>query len=100
MPKQYRCEYCIEGKIHKFTHGACLTGRRAHYEPSVFIDADHSGPYAKSYGGARYSELFLDCGSNYLWAFRMKKRTGHYDVAPLVFADAKALSEACTVFSH
>ena len=100
MPKQYRCEYCIEGKIHKFAHGACLPGRRTHYEPGVFIDADHSGPYAKSYGGARYSELFLDRGSNYLWAFRMKKRTGHYDVAPLVFADAKALSGRPVQFFH
>ena len=92
IPKQYRCEFCIEGKIHKFGHSACKPGERTEYLPGVCIHSDHSGPYARSYGGARYSQLFLDRGSGYLWAFRQKKKTGHYDVAPEVFLDAQALS--------
>ena len=28
IPKQYRCEFCIEGKIHKFEHYACKPGER------------------------------------------------------------------------
>ena len=56
------------------------------------IHTDHSGPYAKSYGGARYSQLFLDRGSGYLWAFRMTKKTGHYEATPKVLVDSQALS--------
>ena len=36
IPKQYRCEYCIEGKIYKFGHGPCAPGRRTTYPPGVF----------------------------------------------------------------
>ena len=92
IPKLFRCEFCIEGKIHKFGHGPCKPGRRSEYLPGVCIHSDHSGPYARSYGGARYSQLFLDRGSGYLWAFRMNKKTGHYGVTPRVFLDAQALS--------
>ena len=92
VPKQYRCEYCIEGKIHKFGHGACKEGERTNYLPGVCIHTDHSGPYARSIGGARYSQIFMDRGSGYIWGFRMAKKTGHYLVAPQVFIDSKALS--------
>ncbi len=92
IPKQYRCEYCIEGKIHKFGHAACKPGRRTEFPPGVCIHSDHSGPYARSYGGARYSQLFLDRGSGYLWAFREQTKTEHYRVAPLVFLDSQALA--------
>ena len=92
IPKKYRCEFCIEGKIHKFGHAACKPGERTEYLPGVCIHSDHSGPYAKSRGGARYSQLFIDRGSGYLWAFREKKKTDHYDVAPQVFLDSQALS--------
>ena len=92
IPKLFRCEFCIEGKIHKFGHGPCKPGRRTEYEPGVCIHTDHSGPYTKSYGGARYSQLFLDRGSGYLWAFRMAKKTGHYDATPKVLLDSQALS--------
>ena len=60
--------------------------------PPVCLDADHSGPYAASIGGAKYSELFFDRGSQYLWGYRMAKKTGHYLALPLVLADAQALS--------
>ena len=92
IPKQYRCEFCIEGKIHKFGHGPCKPGERTEYPPGVCIHTDHSGPYARSYGGARYSQLFMDRGSGFLWGFRMSKKTGHYDVTPQVLLDAQALS--------
>ena len=74
LPKKFRCVFCIDGKIHKFGHGPCQEGRRTNYEPGVCLHTDHSGPYARSYGGARYSQLFLDRGSKYLWAFRMNKK--------------------------
>ena len=92
IPKNFRCEFCIEGKIHKFGHGPCKPGRRTEYQPGVCIHTDHSGPYARSYGGARYSQLFMDRGSGFLWAFRMNKKTGHYQVTPRVFLDSQALS--------
>ena len=34
---QYRCEFCIEGKIHKFGHPACKPGQRTEYSPGVCI---------------------------------------------------------------
>ena len=92
VPKKYRCEWCIEGKIHQFCYEACAPGRRTVYEPGVAIAADHSGPYAVSTGGAKYSELFIDEGSSYLWAFRQKNKTDHYKALPLVIAESKALS--------
>ena len=100
IPKLFRCEFCIEGKIHKFGHGPCKPGRRSEYPPGVCIHSDHSGPYARSYGGARYSQLFLDRGSGYLWAYRMNKKIGHYDVTPRVFLDAQALSGRPTQVFH
>ena len=92
VPKQYRCEFCIEGKIHKFGHGPCKPGQRTEFEPGVCIHSDHSGPYARTIGGARYSQLYLDRGSGYLWACLMKKNTGHYTETPKILADAEALS--------
>ena len=92
IPSQYRCEYCIEGKIHRFGHKACAPGTRTEYEPGVCLHSDHSGPYAKSLGGHRYSQLFLDRGSKYLWAVRMTKKSGHYMATPSVLTDSAALS--------
>ena len=92
VPDKYRCPCCVEGKIHKFEHRKCAEGERIEYEPGVCIDSDHSGPYTRSLGGHRYSQLFIDRGSGYLWAFRMAKKTGHYTAAPQVFADARAAS--------
>ena len=92
IPTQYRCEICIDGKMHKFGHRACPEGVRVEYEPGVCIHSDHSGPYAKSLSGARYSQLYLDRGSGYLWAARQKKKTGHYESTPKIFVDAWGLS--------
>src|SRR4051794_26265070 len=60
IPKQYRCEYCIEGKIHKFGHGPCKPGERTEYP--------HSGPYARSVGGARYSQILWTVAV-FIWGF-------------------------------
>lgn len=92
IPKQYRCDICIDGKIHKFGHKACAEGVRKTYLPGVCIHTDHSGPYAKSLSGARYSQLYLDRGSGYLWACRQKKKTGHYESTPKIFIDSWGLS--------
>jgi transposase InsO family protein len=92
VPKQYRCEFCIDGKIHKFGHKRCVPGTRTEYLPGVCIHSDHSGPYARSIGGARYSQLYLDRGSGYLWGARMAKKTGHYEETPRIILDASALS--------
>ena len=92
IPKQYRCDICIDGKIHKFGHKACEASVRKIYLPGVCIHSDHSGPYAKSISSARYSQLFLDRGSGYLWAFRQKKKTDHYATLPKVFLDSWALT--------
>jgi len=62
------------------------------YLPGVCIHTDHSGPYAKSLSGARYSQLFIDRGSGYLWAAREKTKTEHYEVTPKIFTDAWGLS--------
>jgi hypothetical protein len=92
IPTQYRCEVCIDGKIHKFGHKACAEGMRTQYLPGVCIHTDHSGPYARSLSGARYSQLYLDRGSGYLWGVRQKRKTGHYDSTPQIFTDAWGLS--------
>jgi hypothetical protein len=62
------------------------------YLPEVCIHIDHSGPYAKSLSGARYSQLSMDRGSGYLWAVRQKKKTEHYVSTPKIFIDSWALS--------
>ena len=92
VPKKYRCEFCIDGKIHKFEHRVKPFEAKAEYLPGTCIHSDHSGPYAKSLSGARYSQLYLDRGSGYLWAKRQVKKTGHYADTPRIFVDAKALS--------
>jgi hypothetical protein len=92
IPNQYRCDVCIDGKIHRFGHKACKEGMRPTYEPGTCIHSDHSGPYARSISGARYSQLYLDRGSGYLWAARQTKKTGHYESTPRVFVDAWGLS--------
>ena len=55
-------------------------------------NTDHSGPYAKSISGARYSQLFLDRGSGYLWACRQKKKTECYVDTRKILFDAHSLS--------
>ena len=92
IPKKYRCVFCIDGKIHKFGHAACKPGQRTEYAPGVCIHTDHSGPYARSIGGAHYSQLFVDRGSGFLWGVRMPKKTGHYTETPKILVDAQALS--------
>ena len=92
IPHKYRCICCIEGKIHKFEGKKCKVGERTKYLPGVCIHSDHSGPYAQSLGGHRYSQLFLDSGSGYLWAVRMHKKVGHYLATPKIIADAQAAS--------
>lgn len=93
IPKKYRCEFCVEGKIHKFGgHHSAPAGVRVEYAPGVCLHTDHSGPYARSISGARYSQLYLDRGSGYLWAVRQKKKTDHYDDTPHIFLDSRALS--------
>jgi len=92
VPKSYRCEFCIQGKIHKFGHSKCKEGERTKYEPGVCLHSDHSGPYIMSQGGQRYSQLFMDAGSGYLWAVRMNKKTGHYEALKQIIADSKAAS--------
>jgi hypothetical protein len=92
IPQQYRCDICIDGKIHKFGHKACADGVRMEFLPGVCIHTDHSGPYARSISGARYSQLYLDRGSGYLWAVRQKKKTEHYESTPKIFTDSWGLS--------
>ena len=92
VPRKFRCECCLGGKIHKFGHKACLPGRRTEYTPGVCIHTDHSGPYAKSISQSRYSQLWMDRGSSYLWAARQVKKTDHYTCTPRVLLDARALS--------
>ena len=99
FPSTFRCEFCIDGKIHKFGHKACPPGTRTEYLPGVCIHSDHSGPYARSIGGARYSQLYLDRGSGFLWGARMAKKTGHYTETKKIFLDAAALSgRKCQIF--
>jgi len=92
LPAQYRCEICIDAKMHKFNHKACASGVRPTYLPGVCIHTDHSGPYTKSIGSARYSQLYLDRGSGYIWAERQTKKTGHYTSTPKIFVDSWGLS--------
>jgi hypothetical protein len=92
VPKKYRCECCIDAKMHKFGHSRVPVEGRIKYAPGTCIHSDHSGPYARSIGGCRYSQLYMDMGSGFLWAVRMAKKSGHYDATPRVIADARAAS--------
>ena len=77
VPAKHRCGHCIEGKMHKRAHKKCKEGERTKYLPGVCLHTDHSGPYKQSLGGHTYSQVFLDMGSGYVWAKRMKAKTGH-----------------------
>jgi transposase InsO family protein len=92
MPAKYRCDVCISGKMHKFGHKKCAEGVRREFLPGVCIHSDHSGPYAKSLSGARYSQLYLDRGSGYLWSQTQKSNTDHYTSTPTIFIDSWAIS--------
>lgn len=92
LPKNYRCIHCVEGKLHKFGHRSAPPGVRADYEPGECIHTDHSGPYIRTMRGARYSQLYLDIGSHYLWAVRQTTKSKHYVDTPRVLLEAKALS--------
>jgi len=92
IPTQFRCEACIDGKMHKFNHKACAAGVRPVHAPGTCIHTDHSGPYTKSLNNARYSQLYLDRGSGYLWAVRQTKKTDHYESTPKIFVDSWGLS--------
>jgi hypothetical protein len=43
IPNKYRCDICIDGKIHKFGHKKCAEGVRREFLPGVCIHSDHSG---------------------------------------------------------
>ena len=92
VPAKHRCVHCIEGKMHKRAHKKCKEGERTKYLPGVCLHTDHSGPYKQSLGGHTYSQVFMDMGSGYVWAKRMKAKTGHYQALPEVLADARAAS--------
>ena len=92
IPQQYRCESCIDGKIHMFGHKACKQGQHTQYPPGTYIDTDLSGPYARSLTGARYSQLYLDRGSGYLWGARQHRKVEHYISTPKIFVDSWELS--------
>ncbi len=83
---------CISGKSHKFGHKKCAEGVRREFLPGVCIHSDHSGPYAKSLSGARYSQLYLDRGSGYLWSSIQKTKTEHYKSTPTISIDSWAIS--------
>jgi hypothetical protein len=53
-----------------------------------------------SLGGHRYSQLYIDRGSGYLWAVRMAKKSGHYTATPDVVADARAASGRRLQYFH
>jgi hypothetical protein len=59
IPKQYRCEFCIDGKIHKFRHGPCA-GLNIY-----LVCVSTLTTYAKSIGGWRYFQLYLPVGIPY-----------------------------------
>jgi hypothetical protein len=92
IPRQYRCEYCIDGKIHRFEHRTKPFSARIELAPGTVIHTDHSGPYAKSLAGARYSQLYIDIGSGYLWAKRQASKICHYEDTPKILIDARGLS--------
>lgn len=93
IPPHYRCEFCIEGKIHKFHHKACA---RTEYLPGTCIHSDHSGPYARS-----LLSLFSTLLRSRIWGYlRMTKKTGHYKETPKILLDAAALSGRRVQFFH
>ena len=64
VPKNpFRCEACIRGKMHRMGHSPHSTGSWAVYGPGEYILTDIQGPYSRSLGGHRYSQIFLDVGS-------------------------------------
>jgi hypothetical protein len=91
VPAKFRCNACIHGKFHRNAHPRALEGA-ANYDPGECIHTDHRGPYSLSRNGERYSQLFIDIGSNYRWCVRMRKRSGAGEAFKKVLADVSARS--------
>ena len=88
-----RGEACLHGETHKFGHLGVFKEPMDH-KPGECVHTDHRGPYAKSKGGNRYSQLFLDMKSKYRWTFRTPKKTGVEDF--LRVTELRKVGESCS----
>ena len=76
IPKNpFRCDACIRGKMHRMGHSPHSTGSWEIYKPGEYILTDLQGPYIRSLGGHRYSQIFLDVGSRKIWTIRLASKT-------------------------
>ena len=77
VPKTpFRCESCLRGKAHHLGHKKDAHGLRQSYAPGECLHTDLQGPYVRSGGGARYSQILLDMASKKIWVKHMKEKTG------------------------
>jgi len=92
LPETFRCESCIKGKIHRQPHKDLHLQKKAVYLPGESISTDHMGPYARSFGGSRYGQLFKDAASSFRWCYTMSKKTASDQAIEETLIDAKARS--------
>jgi transposase InsO family protein len=92
IPKNLRCEYCIQGKMHNLGHKSDASGERVQYAPGENLHTDLAGPYAKSLSGHRYSMLFLDLGSKFLWSRGLAAKSDYFAALKAVMSDCEAAS--------
>ena len=88
----YRCEPCIIGKMHHTGHSRSSTDQWSKYLPGEYLFTDLQGPYTRTLGGARYSQIFLDVGSRRIWTYRLSNKTGIYQAVRSVLRDCSARS--------
>jgi hypothetical protein len=93
IPKApHRCTSCIRGKMHKLGHSRHTVAEARVYQPGECIHTDLQGPYVRSYGGHKYSQIFLDMGSKYVWRVPLSKKTDSASAIRRVLNDAFARS--------
>jgi len=98
IPKEnIKCDSCVQGKIHRLGHTS-KSGRENIYKPGECIHTDLQGPWVKSRGGGKYSQIFIDVGSKRLWTVKLGKKTESDEAIRKVLTESKIRSGRAVKF--
>ena len=92
IPKEnVKCDPCVQGKIHRLGHTS-KSGKENIYLPGECIHTDLQGPWVRSRGGGKYSQIFIDLGSRRLWTVRLGKKTDSDEAIRKILTESKIRS--------
>ena len=73
--KPYRCEYCINAKMHSGEHSTKSNDHKTDLHAGEYIITDLQGPYAQTKNGEKYLQIFIDVKSRKVWVAKLKNKT-------------------------